>query len=105
MKLHSAIDVHRTEYQNNRQALLDAIAGIDAAARQISLGGNQHTRERHVARGKLLPRDRIAAMIDPGTAFLEIGLFAAWGHYEDEVPSAGIITGVAAVCGQDCMII
>ena len=105
MRLHSSIDIHRTEYQDNRQALLDAIAGIDAAACQISLGGNQHTRERHVARGKLLPRDRITALIDPGTAFLEVGLFAAWGHYDDEVPSAGIIAGVAPVCGQDCMII
>ncbi len=105
MKLHSAIDIHRTEFQSNRQALLDAIAGIDSVARQISLGGNQRTRERHVARGKLLPRDRIAALIDPGAAFLEVGLFAAWGHYEDEVPSAGIIAGVAPVCGQDCMII
>lgn len=105
MKLQSAIDTHGTEYLGNRAALLETIAGVESVAQQVSLGGNQRTRERHVSRGKLLPRDRIAALIDPDSAFLEIGLFAAWGHYDDEVPGAGIIAGVAPVCGQDCMII
>lgn len=105
MKLQSRLDVHGADYQANRQAQLDAVAQIDAVARKISRGGSERAREKHVSRGKLLPRERIAALIDPGTAFLEVGLFAAFEHYDDEVPAAGIITGVAQVCGQDCMIV
>lgn len=105
MKLESRLDMHGPEYQLNREALLEAVAGVDTVARRLSLGGPERARERHVSRGKLLPRDRIAALIDPDSAFLEIGLFAAEGHYDDEVPSAGVIAGVAPVCGQDCMII
>lgn len=105
MKLESRLDSRSPDYQLNRQALLDAVAAVDAHARRVSLGGNERARERHASRGKLLPRERIAALIDPDTAFLEIGLFAAFGHYDDEVPAAGVIAGVAPVCGQDCMII
>lgn len=105
MKLQSRLDTHGPEYRENREALLKAVAEVDQVARTLSQGGNERARDRHVSRGKLLPRDRIAALIDPDAAFLEIGLFAAFGHYDDEVPSAGIIAGVAPVCGQDCMII
>ncbi|NND89814.1 MAG: methylcrotonoyl-CoA carboxylase [Granulosicoccus sp.] len=105
MKLQCALDTGSSDYQHNRQSLLALIAEVETCARQIIPGGNERARARHVARGKLLPRDRISALIDPGCAFLEIGHFAAWGHYDDDVPGAGIITGVAPVCGQDCMII
>lgn len=105
MKLQSRLDTHSPDFRQNRQALLDAVDEIDVVARKLSLGGDERARERHVSRGKLLPRDRIAALIDADSAFLEIGLFTATGHYDDEVPSAGIIAGVAPVCGQDCMII
>ena len=68
-------------------------------------GGSESARDRHQARGKLLPRTRIDRLIDPGTPFLEVGLFAAYGLYEDAVPSAGLIAGIGQVSGRLCMII
>ena len=88
--------------QSAMQAQCDLVA---KQAARIIRGGPQSARERHLARGKLLPRDRIAGLIDPGSAFLEIGLFAATGLYEDAVPSAGVIAGVGTVAGRDCMIL
>nr|WP_281253179.1 carboxyl transferase domain-containing protein [Puniceibacterium sediminis] len=76
----------------------------DEAARIIK-GGSESSRARHVARGKLLPRDRIAGLLDPGSPFLEVGLFAASGMYGDEIPSAGAIAGIGRVEGRDCMIL
>lgn len=105
MKLRSTVSCAGEDYTRNRQSLLDAIAEVENAAETIQLGGSERSRERHQSRGKLLPRERIAKLIDPGTAFLEVGLFAAFGQYDDDVPSAGVIAGVGSVCGRDCMII
>ncbi len=105
MKLSSSINRNSDDYTNNRNALLTSIDEVESAAASIALGGSERTRERHISRGKLLPRERISRLIDPGSAFLEIGLFAGWNHYDNEVPSAGVIAGVAPVCGIDCMII
>ena len=71
----------------------------------ICEGGSERAREKHRARGKLLPRDRIRAVIDPDSFFLEIGQLAAHGMYDDEVPSAGIICGIGLINGTDCMIV
>ena len=69
-----------------------------------ALGGNEKSRERHTSRGKLLPRERVERLLDPGSPFLEVGQLAANGMYGDEVPGAGIITGVGRVSGRQCMI-
>ncbi len=69
------------------------------------LGGGETARERHLARNKLLPRDRVAALIDPGSPFLELSQLAAYGLYGDEVPSAGIVTGIGRVSGRECVIV
>jgi 3-methylcrotonyl-CoA carboxylase beta subunit len=69
-----------------------------------ALGGNEKSRERHTSRGKLLPRERVERLLDPGSPFLEIGQLAANGLYGDEVPGAGIITGIGRVSGRQCMI-
>ncbi len=74
-------------------------------AETTCLGGGKASRDRHVSRGKLLPRDRVQALLDPGSPFLEIGQLAANGMYGDEVPSAGIITGIGRVSGRECMIV
>ena len=68
-------------------------------------GGPERSRKRHTDRGKLLPRDRITALLDPGTPFLEIGLFAAYNVYDEDIPSAGIIAGVGQVEGRTCMVL
>ncbi|MFT5500511.1 MAG: 3-methylcrotonyl-CoA carboxylase beta subunit [Woeseiaceae bacterium] len=71
----------------------------------ISIGGSERAREKHLARGKLLPRDRIRSVVDRGSPFLEIGQLAAYGLYDDAVPSAGIIAGIGQVNDVDCMIV
>ncbi|MGH7101103.1 MAG: carboxyl transferase domain-containing protein [Acetobacteraceae bacterium] len=78
---------------------------LRAAADRIREGGGKRARERHLARGKLLPRDRIRALIDPASPFLEVGQLAAHGMYGGEVPSAGIITGIGRVAGRECVIV
>lgn len=84
------------------QAQCDVIA---EQARVIMLGGSERSRKRHVQRDKLLPRDRVNGLIDPGTAFLEVGLFAAWQCYSEQIPAAGVIAGIGTVAGRQCMII
>ncbi|MEM9707196.1 MAG: carboxyl transferase domain-containing protein [Pseudomonadota bacterium] len=88
----------------NRAAMdahLDRVAKI--AARAMA-GGSERSKARHLDRGKMLPRDRIAALLDPGSPFLEIGLFAAEGVYPDPIPAAGAVAGIGKVAGRDCMI-
>ena len=91
----------RANAAHNR-ALADELRERVAAA---ALGGNAKSRERHVARGKLLPRERVERLLDPGTAFLEIGQLAANGLYDDEVPGAGMIAGIGTVSGRLVMIV
>ncbi|MDE2618549.1 MAG: methylcrotonoyl-CoA carboxylase [Sphingomonadales bacterium] len=82
-----------------------ALAGeLRARVAKAALGGDERSRERHVSRRKLLPRDRVERLLDPGSPFLEIGQLAANGMYGDEVPGAGIITGIGRVSGRQCMI-
>jgi 3-methylcrotonyl-CoA carboxylase beta subunit len=90
----------RANAAHNR-ALKDALW---AKVAQTALGGNEKSRERHMSRGKLLPRERVERLLDPGSPFLEIGQLAANGLYGDEVPGAGIITGIGRVSGRQCMI-
>ena len=70
-----------------------------------ALGGSAQHRERHVARGKLLPRDRVARLLDPGSPFLEVGQLAANGMYDDGAPGAGVIAGIGRVSGRECMVL
>jgi 3-methylcrotonyl-CoA carboxylase beta subunit len=72
---------------------------------QAALGGPEQHRERHVARGKLLPRDRVERLLDPGAPFLEIGQLVANGMYEGDVHGASLITGIGRVSGRECMIV
>src|SRR5690606_34448110 len=78
------------------RALVDDIAD---KATIVERGGSDEARERHIARGKLLPRDRLAQLLDTGSPFLEIGQFAAWQMYGDEIASAGMIAGIGRIEG------
>ncbi|KAJ5573928.1 methylcrotonoyl-CoA carboxylase beta chain [Penicillium hispanicum] len=104
--LPTAVDTSSPEYRENSrhmQELLDRMSSLHAS---ISQGGPQRAREKHVARGKMLPRDRVSALIDPGTSFLELSPLAGQGVYEGEdVPAGGIITGIGTVEGVNCMIV
>ncbi|MDX5985325.1 carboxyl transferase domain-containing protein [Sphingomonas echinoides] len=94
-------EAFRANAAHNR-ALVERLRGDVARA---ALGGNEKSRERHTARGKLLPRDRVERLLDPGSPFLEIGQLAANGLYDDEVPGAGVIAGIGRVSGRQCMIV
>jgi 3-methylcrotonyl-CoA carboxylase beta subunit len=89
-------------YAAHNRALAEDLRGRVANA---ALGGSEKHRERHVSRGKLLPRDRVTRLLDPGSAFLEVGQLAANGMYGDEAPGAGVIAGVGRVSGRECMIV
>jgi 3-methylcrotonyl-CoA carboxylase beta subunit len=103
--LKSQISTHSESFRSNRVAMADALRVVEDAAVAAMHGGGAAQRERHVSRGKMLPRDRIAALIDPATPFLEVGLTAAHGLYNNDAPSAGLITGIGRIAGCDCMIV
>ena len=85
------------------QELLDKMSTLHS---KIALGGTEKAREKHISRGKMLPRDRISALVDPGTSFMELSALAGHGVYENEdVPAGGIITGIGSVSGVNCMIV
>jgi 3-methylcrotonyl-CoA carboxylase beta subunit len=89
----------------HREAHLQLVAELRAKLAAAALGGPERARERHVSRGKLLPRDRVDGLLDPGSPLLEIAPLAADGLYDDECPAAGIITGIGRVSGRECMIV
>ena len=93
-KLNTSIDTGSSEYAENLAAMSALVAELREKAAVVAQGGSKKSRERHVGRGKLLPRERVNTLLDPGTPFLELGQFAAWGMYDGAVPSAGIITGM-----------
>ena len=89
----------------NSDAMAVLVAKLRGRVGDIALGGPAASRDRHVARGKLLPRDRVEALLDPGTAFLEIGQLAAHDVYGEDVPAAGIIAGVGQIAGRLCVVV
>ncbi len=89
----------------NREAHTRLVEQLRAKLAVAALGGPERARERHVARGKLLPRQRVDGLLDPGSPLLEIAPLAADGMYDDECPAAGIITGIGRVAGRECMIV
>ncbi|MFN7398267.1 MAG: carboxyl transferase domain-containing protein [Sandaracinobacter sp.] len=93
------------ESDTNRAAMGALVVELRARAQQVALGGPEASRARHIARGKLLPRDRVERLLDPGTAFLEIGQFAAHDVYGEDVPAAGLIAGIGRVSGRLTMIV
>ena len=102
--LTTSIDLESPEAKARATHNRALAAELRARVAKAALGGDERSRDRHVSRGKLLPRDRVEGLLDPGSPFLEIGQLAANGMYGDEVPGAGIITGVGRVSGRQCMI-
>jgi 3-methylcrotonyl-CoA carboxylase beta subunit len=89
----------------NREAHLQLVDRLREKLAAAALGGPQRSRDRHVERGKLLPRDRVDGLLDPGSPLLEIAPLAADGMYDDECPAAGVIAGIGRVSGRECMIV
>ncbi|MXQ07786.1 methylcrotonoyl-CoA carboxylase [Alphaproteobacteria bacterium GH1-50] len=105
MKLSSTISTSSEAFRRNETANRDLLDEVRRAAEAAAQGGGDKARERHLSRGKMLPRDRVAGLLDPGAPFLEVGATAAHGMYDGAAPAAGVIAGVGRVHGRDVMVI
>src|SRR5450432_2583484 len=103
--IESALDPRGAEFGANRQAMEALVADLRTKLAAAALGGGETARARHVARGKLLPRERVEMLLDPGTPFLELSQLAAHGLYHGEAPGAGLISGIGRVSGRECLIV
>lgn len=103
--LPTTINASSDEFANNTEHMNALVTKLHARATIIAQGGPERSRQRHLDKGKLLPRDRVERLLDTGTPFLEIGQFAAYDVYDDHVPCAGVIAGIGVVAGRQCMIV
>ncbi|TAK84234.1 MAG: methylcrotonoyl-CoA carboxylase [Aquabacterium sp.] len=103
--IESRIDPRSEAFEANARAMQALVADLRDKAATVSLGGGEAARAKHQARGKLLPRERIDLLLDPGTPFLEVGQLAAFGLYDNDAPSAGVIAGIGQVQGTACMVV
>jgi 3-methylcrotonyl-CoA carboxylase beta subunit len=101
----TAIDMSGAVFQANAEVNRALVAQLRDRTAKAALGGSEESRKRHAARGKLLPRERVMRLLDPGSPFLEVAALAAHGLYDDEAPGAGVITGVGRVSGREVMIV
>jgi 3-methylcrotonyl-CoA carboxylase beta subunit len=104
-KITSKINPRSPEFIENAQHMQIQVDDLKAKLEQIKLGGGEKSRERHLSRGKLLPRERVYNLLDSGSPFLELSQLAAYEVYDADVPAAGIITGIGRVGGQECIIV
>ncbi|MCV6588870.1 MAG: methylcrotonoyl-CoA carboxylase [Marinobacterium sp.] len=103
--LNTKINTRSDEYRANYDSMAEAVSDLRDKVATIEQGGGAKYQERHLSRGKLLPRDRINVLLDEGSAFMEMSQLAAYEVYDDVIPAAGIIAGVGRVSGVECMII
>src|SRR6186713_2713488 len=103
--IESRLDPRDATFARNRDAMAALVADLRETIVAVEQGGGEAARARHVARGKLLPRERVRALLDAGSPFLEFSQLAAFGMYDDNIAAAGIITGVGRVGGRECVIV
>src|SRR5262252_5329860 len=103
--LPTSIDRRSEAFAANAKAMRALVEDLREKLAAIELGGTEEARRRHLGRGKLLPRERVRALLDPGSPFLEFSPLAAHGMYDGEVPSAGIITGIGRIIGIECVVV
>jgi 3-methylcrotonyl-CoA carboxylase beta subunit len=101
----SKLNTRDPTFARNREAMAALVADLREKIASIEKGGGETSRARHVARGKLLPRERVRMLLDPGSPFLELSQFAAYGMYDDNIAGAGLITGIGRVSGRECVIV
>src|SRR3979490_16805 len=105
MRLHSSIDPKSSDFARNAEAMRARVAELRDKLNLVAGGGGEVSRTRHQSRGKMLARQRVDLLVDPGTAFLELSPLAAHGLYGGDVHSASIITGVGRISGRECVIV
>ncbi|CAN7291010.1 carboxyl transferase domain-containing protein [Aminobacter sp. LjRoot7] len=103
--LHSQLSPSSESFKANAARLRTLVADISEKAATVERGGSEDARKRHVSRGKLLPRERLAQLLDAGSPFLEVGQFAAFGLYGGDIASAGVIAGIGRVEGTEVMVV
>src|SRR4051812_3458001 len=103
--IRSEVETKSEGFARNAEAMRELVADLQARVREVEGGGGPAAREKHTARGKLLARERVDRLVDPGAAFLELSPLAAHEVYDEPVPAAGIVTGVGRVAGQECVIV
>lgn len=103
--LTSQINTNSQEFKDNKMAMDALVEQLQQRINQIALGGDEKARNRHLEHGKLLPRERLQQLLDPGSPFLELSQLAAYEVYDDVVPAAGIICGIGFVAGVECVIV
>ena len=103
--LDGAVQANSPEFAENRAAMAELVEELKNKTAEVAAGGGAKAQERHTSRGKLFVRDRIAKLIDPGSAFLELSQMAGHELYKDHVPAGGIVTGIGRVAGTECMIV
>ena len=104
-KISSKINSRSQEFVDKHQSMQQLVDELSQNVQKLQLGGGEKLQQRHLSRGKMLPRERVNRLLDPGSPLLELSQFAAWECYEDYVPCAGLIAGVGRVNGVECMII
>lgn len=105
MPLHSSIDTSSSDFARNSEAMRTLVADLREKLSQVAGGGGEVSRNRHTSRGKMLARQRVDLLVDPGTSFLELSPLAAYGLYGGDVHSASVVTGVGRVAGRECVIV
>lgn len=105
MPLHSSIDPTSSDFARNSEAMRALVADLREKLSQVAGGGGEVSRNRHTARGKMLARQRVDLLVDPGTSFLELSPLAAYGLYGGDVHSASVVTGVGRISGRECVIV
>ena len=103
--LKSKLNISSDEFRANAVAMQSAVDDLRTVVQKLAQGGGEETRRKHLARGKLLPRERVQRLLDPGTPFLELSQLAAYGMYSDAAPGAGVITGIGRISGTECVIV
>ncbi|MFY7697929.1 MAG: carboxyl transferase domain-containing protein [Legionella sp.] len=101
----SQINTNSAEFKKNSNAMHTLVRELETIVQQIALGGTEIARARHLKHGKLLPRERLRQLIDPGSPFLELSQLAGYQVYDESLPAAGLITGIGRIAEQECMII
>lgn len=103
--INSKVNLRDEAFNKNKEAMQQVVDDLRSKVSVIAQGGGERARDKHLKRGKLLPRERIRVLLDTGSPFLEFSQFAAYDMYDNSVPAAGIITGIGRVSGQECLII
>jgi 3-methylcrotonyl-CoA carboxylase beta subunit len=104
-RIESTLSPRSADFRANDAAMRALVADLRARVAAAALGGSAAARKRHAARGKLLPRERVRELLDPGAPFLELSQLAAGGMYGDEAPGAGLITGIGRIAGRECVVV